>query len=910
MAMALPPTPTEKAGIRDSLEHPEPGRKKIKIDDPAQDQEVDDALQARWKNLGANELSRIAGRQKNMDEFVRISAVTEPTEAGTTHERLPVMLSLAATSSQPQATAGFAVNSFGTSRPVPTPMVAIAIHAGCSVSILMRTMHNPIVRDQENTRSTPLKQFKKPPKLGSHDAVKAAMHISALTCVGASDRDANTTTPSQKSNFDTYSDKFKQLKDEIDHVANVINKLLPTAQQADDDFAKYRPEALDFFDHFVAMLDGVGPILEATQRTLQMPLDYHQQVASKTAELIQALGLPESAGAIIEPIFECISKTKDAVDDFAKEKTALRSSSVDASAVYKEWHTHVAQIYSPERFPKSLGAGVTDLSSFLNALARQLDSILTCFSRLYEMGKAAFGVGREQMKDAKTGDDILKRLDDAYGGLQPTVERFVNDVHDMPDYIWGLYTSLQLVHGDLVRLFDASNSISERCRTVELEVIVADRVRSLCDRINASFGPLQKLFGEPEVNNKVQEHAGPQPYGDLCEFFTEAIYAGITVLLDHYFKLGQLTTDVDDLKNLLQHPAEQHRKDFSDALQALAGFLSHNEFYFYTPTTSPSDTGSGLLVPVANPVMEEETAKEFGKILHEITVLCDGVKFTTKEDVTSRTIRIPKWSQGGIDQSKINMVAVKRWGAAWDKAEPQFPSHVFIAWYELLEGLDELMRDRAPWQRIRSQDPVPALPACLKPNTPEGEVWSLLEAKALAGASAYNDTILKSLQKPLHDRIQQLMREPFPLKPAPSTDLLKLLPPPQPGLAVSVEGLPRAAVDIAEKAFDEDRAAPGTTAAVPEELGVLLGQQDRFENIRLGLIPRVSAAAGGLGGGLGCPPVEDVARALGQMHDDYNCMDARKLQELTADTAAARDFMRAVGLEVKGKALDVEGVNA
>lgn len=895
MAMALPPTLTNKVAIENNVEYAETARKKLKTADPEKDQDVDDALQSHWKTLGAKELSLVTDRQKNMDEFIQKFALTEPTNVGAKDKRPSESLSPAANSYHSQAFTNFAIKSSRTSRPVPTPMVATAIHAGCPVSILMRTLHNPIVRDQEHTRSTPLTPFQKPQILGRQDAIKAKMHLSALKGVTTSDTNANTTTTSQIPNFDIFGDKFKQLKNETDHVTGIIKKLLPIAQQADDGFAMYRPEALHFFDHFVAMLDGVDPILEATQGTLKMPLDYHQQVAGKTAELFEALGLPEGTNYIIEPIFECISKTKDAVDDFAKKKTELRSSSVDTSAVYKEWHKHVVQIYSPDRFPRSLGAGVTDLSSFLNALSRRLNSILTCFCRLYETGNAAFTVGKDQMKGTKAAEDILKCLDDAYEGLLPIIERFVNDVHDMPDYIWFLYKSLQLVHGDLVRLFDASNAIAEKCRTLELEVMAADRVRSLCDRVNASFGPLQKLFGEPEVNSKAQEHAGTQPYGDLSDFFSEVVYAGITVLLDSHFNLGQLTADVDDLRDLLQHPTEKHLEDFGGAMQKLIEFLNRNEFHFFTPNTSSSDSGSGLLIPIANPMMREETAKDFSKILHEITVLCDGVKFTTKEDVTSKTIRTPKWSQDGIDQSKIDMVAVKSWGTAWDKAEPQFPSHVFIAWYELLEGLDELMRDRAPWQRIQSQDPVPALPEPLKPGTPGGEVWSSLESRALAGASAYNDTILKSLQKPLHDRIQQLMREPFPLRPAPAADILKLLPPPQPGLAVSIQGLPREAVDIAESAFKGRPLPKGK--AIPEELEVLFGQQDRFENIRLRLIPRVSAASGI--GGLGCPPVDDVTKTLGGIHTDYNCMDARKLQELTADTAVTREFMRAVGIEAE-----------
>lgn len=910
--MAVSPALTVRAAVsttRAKVEDAEPETKKRKTGDPSQHKETGDTVQSRWMTLGAKEVSLIEERQKKIDVFIRQNSIT-PLAQVKTRNKTSSKLSVSAEAHQPQAITTLAVNSTTTTTEKDSaPMVATAIFADQSVSILMRTMHNPIVRDQELTLSTPLKPFERPHKLEEHDAIDVAMRVSVSPCAAALARDTHILTSSNRDGFDTFSREYKQLQKEIDHVTGVIGKLLPTAKQADDDFAKYRPEALDFFDHFVAMLSGVDPIITATKGMLQLPLDYHQQLAGKTAELFKALGLSEDTSAIIEPIFDCISKTKEAVDDFANKKVTLKDAAVKATDLYQVWHKHVAQICSSDRFPKSHGAGVTDLSSFLNSLSRQLNSILTCFSRLYEMGERAFSAGEDQIKDPKSRENILKRLNDTYKELFPIVARVVADVHDMPDLIWSLYGSLELIHKDLVLFFKASSTVAEQCVKLELEVMAADRVRSLCDRISASFGPLRKLFGEPQVNSTANQYGGDKPYGDFCDFFTELIYAGITVLLDKHFKLEHLTDDINGLNNLLQHPAEEHLQQFDDSLQKLVDFLNRKEVNLYTPKTSSDDSQSGLLVPIANPVMKEETATELGKILQEITVLSDGIKFTTKEEVTAKTIRTPKWSRDGINQSKIDLVAVKSWGMAWDKVEPQFPSHVFIAWYELLQGLDELMRDRAPWQRTRGEDPPPALPAPFKPNTSEAEVWSLLERKALIGASAYDEAILKSLQKPLHDRIQQLMREPFPLKPVPDTDLLKLLPLPQPGLDVPIEGLPLTAAKIAESAFKgkplpKSEPLPNgnplpTGIAVPEDLEVLFGQQGRFENIRRGLIPRVMAA--GSVSGLSLPPVDAFTKALGEMHTDYNCMDARMLLELTADEATTNKFTNAVGVEVKEK---------
>ena len=220
-------------------------------------------------------------------------------------------------------------------------------------------------------------------------------------------------------------------------------------------------------------------------------------------------------------------------------------------------------------------------------------------------------------------------------------------------------------------------------------------------------------------------------------------------------------------------------------------------------------------------------------------------------------------------------------GRAWDKVEPNFPSRVFIDWYNLLERLDRLMKQRQAWQRIDANTPpLPPPPSTL---TGSGlDFWKLLEEKAVLGGSQYEPAIASPLQKPLHERIDQLFKGTvqLPTESAPK-DILKLLPAPSQGQFPPRGALPQGAQNLL---------AGSPNKKMSDPLSQIVADQAIFEDLAVDLRPFLSAA--GKIYTAAYLPADAGTAALTGFHDDYNLMDARKLLELTSDEAKAREFVK------------------
>src|SRR6202012_5569266 len=104
-------------------------------------------------------------------------------------------------------------------------------------------------------------------------------------------------------NFDTYLVKYTILLEEIRKVNTCLANMKGAAEQADADFASYTSEAVDFCDHFVTMLVGFEPILDATRNLLDLPLKYRNALTQALVKLIKEVGLPDAAADLIPHLF-------------------------------------------------------------------------------------------------------------------------------------------------------------------------------------------------------------------------------------------------------------------------------------------------------------------------------------------------------------------------------------------------------------------------------------------------------------------------------------------------------------------------------------------------------------------------------------------------------------------------------
>ncbi|KXX72978.1 hypothetical protein MMYC01_210444 [Madurella mycetomatis] len=713
--------------------------------------------------------------------------------------------------------------------------------------------------------------------------------------------------------FDRYAAMYKDLWIEMDQVKSYLTRLHEAASRADADFANYTPEAAVFCDYYLDMLSGLDPILSASQQLLNLPLKYETVLTQNATQWAKEIGLPDFISSDLFPgLFRIIAEVKAAIMALQTDKKLAVEKATAAGKAYSMFQAHVAQICSRDRFPKTLGPGVTNISSLVRLLERRLASTEKCFAAIYNLGESMFQ-NRDKMGDK--ADEVYAKLGAVYDKLLPVMDSTLKDTKAIPEQLKGLYDSLKAMHGDVQRFFKATAMVSELCRKVETKVIAADQVRVYCTRINNALGPFEAVLEELGLHPDPPKPSGDtvsldmqtilkgvnerlaQPIVGLTDLLSEALYLGLQALIENFFKLSDVDEEMSSLGEMLRKQFGDDIKNLEDVVQQLIQLVEPKNHNLYSIPPAPPNgstmtpgVGQGATrFQVSSPLLDDTTAQALGEILQEVNAIAASAELPAGASVATAIVT-PKWAAPSVNPEPVVSYLLTARGREWDAVEPAYPSDVFRMWYELLERLDRVMAQRRAWQRTDPQAPLPqAMPALVASDAGRSALWMQLEGKAVVGGPMYEEAIAKPLRKPLRDRVDLLLRGTVRLPAeAADGDLLKQLPPPKEGVALAPFYFVRVglvAPPAAEGANEET-----------ERLAVaarVFADRDEFEEVARDLYPRLAAAVDIYNAHK--LPLDAGMTALAEIRRDYRLMDARAWLELTNDEMTARKLLEVVG---------------
>jgi hypothetical protein len=515
------------------------------------------------------------------------------------------------------------------------------------------------------------------------------------------------------------------------------------------------------------------------------------------------------------------------------------------------------------------------------------------FTLLQSIREAVF---REKSKLAGDTQGLMANLEATYAKLVPVAESISTNIKNAIEKVDTLFQLLPAVHNDVNRFFQAARALSELCRAVETKVIAAYRVKSLCMHIETAVGLFEGLLARLEVQADPSSGVSellkvypklPEPVEVTFNFLSTVICVGISALLNKYFKLSDLKETMASLKTDLDVSPSADVVLLEQALEQLIPFVATKKLAPYPASTNPEAP-----VPrfqILNPLMDDNSANTLSDTLQNVVGLAKNIKLQDGAALFPDLNKSLDPTSVRASENLLKNMYLLTWAQAWDKAEPIHPSQVFLRWYSLLECLDGLIKKRKNWQRLDKDAPLPqAAPVSLASSALT--LWQKLEEKATVGGSQYNLAIITPLQKPLHERIDQLLGGLVQLPPSSAaTDILKILPPSKEGQVTTAYEVPQSAQDLVASAFADSK--------VPEALSSINANQASFEEVAADLRPLL-ASAGGIYASSNLPPDAGV-KAINDLHDDYNLIVATKLLELTNDQLKAKKYVELVGSEGK-----------
>ncbi|KAF3914362.1 hypothetical protein AA313_de0210139 [Arthrobotrys entomopaga] len=474
---------------------------------------------------------------------------------------------------------------------------------------------------------------------------------------------------------------------------------------------------------------------------------------------------------------------------------------------------------------------VFNLITFITSVRQRLNSTTTSLVAMRRVGCHFFRHDAEVGKD-QDKKQIAAKLNVVYGDLVKVVDAAKIQGQSFPTQVENVYQKLATVHADVQSFFTASKDLSDQCRTVEAKLIAADRVRALCLRINNAVGPFEAVLDQLGVHaDAVGAADNLKALGrvDSAVEFTSkildaAVFAGISSLLNSYFKFSDIDQPMIKLSTNLGKDFDTHLSEYEAELAKLITLVEPSKTTTYTLPTVEGKPPSPVFA-LDNPLMDDATANSFSNVFQEI------LNTTGPNNVKTKAMSWTKPTRK--DPLVIEEAYLQAWGAKWDAVETNNPSAVWISWYTQ-KRLDQLMDARNAWQ-----------------------------PKATAGGVSYRTAIQVPLQKPLQDRIHQLLQGVVQLQgDTGSADILKKLPPPVPEQQPTPVPwqLPVPAMDL-----------------------IILANPD---------VLQLYMAAAGAFYAESKLPVSAGADALTGIHHDYNLIEARKLLEFTSNGTTAIDFAK------------------
>ena len=166
------------------------------------------------------------------------------------------------------------------------------------------------------------------------------------------------------------------------------------------------------------------------------------------------------------------------------------------TASYRSLLASAARVNDPSQYFKSLSSDVTNFTALIQALQTRLDVTASSFMALSIEGQAIFQGASDLEKGGgnATFKALLVNVDAACTTLTPFLDIMIGGLDKLPPLMDGLHKAVSETYKDLQAIFRISKTISGLCRTVEGELVGADKLQSLCVRINANVAPFAHVL--------------------------------------------------------------------------------------------------------------------------------------------------------------------------------------------------------------------------------------------------------------------------------------------------------------------------------------------------------------------------------------------------------------------------------
>ncbi|KAK1751387.1 hypothetical protein QBC47DRAFT_434397 [Echria macrotheca] len=299
-----------------------------------------------------------------------------------------------------------------------------------------------------------------------------------------------------------YATKLADLSAEIRKVNSSIARLSAAAWQADKDFASLAPEAKAFGDQVVSMLGSLDGVLGKSSDALSLPIQY----LPKQAELVNILtqvGVPANIRNLVPKATSLTQRASTSVAAARKDLTTVSKAATDISTSFKGLHDKASALWSPERFTNAVAGRppgaierppVTNLSTLVGAVQSGLTEAEQRFISVVNVGDLLCKNSKELKLDTAKETDLRARLDSACTALQPILNAATAEAQRIPQRVDALYEVLGKAHAGLKGFSAVTRDVSKLCRAVETQIIAADMLRSLGERISRDMAPFTSLL--------------------------------------------------------------------------------------------------------------------------------------------------------------------------------------------------------------------------------------------------------------------------------------------------------------------------------------------------------------------------------------------------------------------------------
>jgi hypothetical protein len=548
--------------------------------------------------------------------------------------------------------------------PTVAPKLGYAFINGVSVSLLMRVEQRSVVEDQASARTKLLA-----PMSGTLGVELAPTRLFSRTVTSATPT-AKSPSGGKAPKLDEYSAKCAAMVATINKAKANVGRIATAAEQADKDFAAFAPQALQFADQLVHMVQQVDPLLAGSITMLELPMKYRTVLTKNVVDILTEAGVAPKLRDLIPNLFNIIDKAEATVKAVREHVSQAVDKAKGVSTAYKASFDHALQITAPVRTAFALGPTATTntgVSAIVTAVQGRLDAASLMLTTLTSIGEGIFQ-HPEKIADPTTA---FGKLDGLYGRLDPLVDATVAGVDQLGPLVDGLYTALADMHSDLQGFFTATKTVADLCRAAEAQVVSADVFRGFCTRINSAIAPFEGILADlhvsadnrpvlatPKLSSRVatstpttqQPQQPPKPVQPqpttstpsptsasgpsaatvvktankalggapldlvLSGLLEPMLLQALQNLLDKFIGITDLDAQLAQLSGSLQAPLTQHIEAFGTAVNKLVKAVEPK-------ATTVVDSTNAVVVPSPSVLFDAASSKALEGIMKEIAAV-------------------------------------------------------------------------------------------------------------------------------------------------------------------------------------------------------------------------------------------------------------------------------------------------